>query len=297
MSGNPGDIPKRKLDLTITLGEGSFGDDGKTDRVEITGHRVSASVQKGAAPGFDRADIRIWGLAPSIMNQVSTLGKPPLTGRVNTVALRAGDDLSGMALVYQGVIIDAYQDFAGVPDVALTISGNAGSVSLLKPIKPVSYPQSVSVAQAFQDLAGRMTPPLAFENHGVDAMLPPTYLPGTAADQYRTLVEAAGIQATIDDGALVIWPQGGSRDGLIPDIGPESGLVGYPSFSGAGFVAVRSLYKPGLRINGDINLTTSLPGAQGRYRVQSLTYELEAEIPNGRWFADMVAYRPNVVAP
>jgi hypothetical protein len=255
-------IPIRKLALTIVLGKGSFGEDGATDTVELSGHRVSASVVKTAAPGFDSADIRIWGVAPSIMNQVSTLGMPPGTGRVNTVALRAGDDQSGMSLVYRGIILEAFQDFNGAPDVALNITSKGAGVAQLKPIKPVSYPQSVSVAQAFQDLAARMEPAVAFENHGVDAMLPPTYLPGTAADQYRRLVEAAGIQATVDDGVLVIWPQGGTRDGLIPDIGPESGLVGYPEFSGSGIVNIRSCGCPGFGSTG----TSTSPRPSSRPR-------------------------------
>lgn len=289
-------IPVRKLALTIALGEGSFGNDG-SDTVELAGHRASASVVKMAAPGFDSALFRVWGVSPTIMNKVSTLGKPPLTGRVNTVALRAGDDQSGMSLVYTGIIQEAYQDLTGAPDACLNIQSHGATVSMLKPIKPTSYPQAVSVAQAMQDVAARMTPPLAFENHGVDAMLPATYLPGTAADQYRRLVEAADIQATIDSGTLVIWPKGGSRDGQIPDIGPTSGLVGYPEFSGSGIVRVRVLYMPGLRVNGDFNLTTSLKPAQGKYRIQGLTYELEAEVPNGKWFANMEAYRPEVISP
>lgn len=289
-------IPYRKLDLTIALGEGAFGADG-SNTVELTGHRVSADVVKMAMPGFDSAQIRIWGVAASIMNQVSTLGKPPLTGRVNTVSLRAGDDQSGMSLVYTGIIQEAFQDFAGAPEVALNIQSHGATVSLLKPVPPISYPQGTSVAQAMQDVAGRMTPALAFENHGVTAMLPTTYLPGTAADQLRRIVDGAGIQAAVDNGTLVIWPKGGALDGLIPDIGPSSGLVGYPEFSGSGIVRVRSLYMPGLRVNGDINLTTSLKSAAGKYRIQGLTYELDAELPGGRWFATMEAYRPGVLAP
>lgn len=290
-------IAIRKLDLTIALGTGSFGEDG-SDTVELSGYRVSADVTKMAQPGFDSALIRVWGVSASIMNQVSTLGKPPLTGRVNTVALRAGDNQSGMSLVYTGIIQEAYQDYNAAPDACLNIVSHGAGVALLKPIKPTSYPGPVSAAQALQDVAARMTPPVAFENHGVDVMLPTSYFPGTAADQLRQIVEAADIEATIDSGVLVCWPKGGSLDGLVPDIGPDSGMIGYPEFAGSGIVHVRCLYVPGLRVNGDFNLTTSLGGrAAGKYRTQALTYALESEMPGGRWSADLVAYRPEVTAP
>lgn len=282
-------VPVRQLEVTIILGKGSFGEDGAADTATLKGYRVSANVTKMGAPGFDNAQLRVFGVTPSLMNQLSTLGKSPYSGRINTVAIRAGDDQSGLSLVYTGIIMDAFQDFNGAPDSALNIISQGSGLSLLKPIPPVSYPSTVSKANAFQDVAARMG--VLFENHGVTGTLPPTYLPGTAADQLRRLIEAADVEGTVDNGTLVIWPKGGSIDGLVPDVGPASGLVGYPEYSGSGRVRLRCLYRPGFRVNGEISLTTSLSTAAGPYLIQALSYELESETPDGRWFANIEAWR------
>lgn len=285
-------IPTRRVDVIIQLGQGSFGETG-ADQVTLSRLRVSANVIKGADPTFDSASVRIWGLTPALMNRVSTLGKPFLTNRDNTITLLAGDDQTGLSKVYQGTIQEAFQDVSGA-DMALNVTTNVGLVSATKPITPASYPTSVSAATVAADIAARMTPAVAFENNGVSVMLPPSYFPGTALDQLRRLKMAANIEATIDNGVLAIWPRGGVRNGLIPRIGPDTGLIGYPRFSGSGFVSLSCLYFPGLRLGGQFDLDTSLTAAAGRYASNALGYELESEMPGGKWFANLTAYRPEV---
>lgn len=285
-------IPSRRIDVVLQLGLGSFGESG-ADQTTLTGLRVSANIVKGADPTFDSASVRVWGMTPDLMNQLSTLGKPFLTNRNNSVTLLAGDDQTGLSKVYQGTIQEAFQDVSGA-DMALNITTNVGLVSATKPIPPASYPKPVAVATAAADIAARMTPPVAFENNGVTATLPPSYFPGTALDQLRRLKAAANIEASIDNGVLAIWPKGGVRGGLIPKIGPNTGLVGYPRFSGSGLVSLTTLYVPGLRLGGQFDLETSITPAVGRYASNSLSYELESEMPGGKWFANLTAYRPEV---
>lgn len=285
-------IPKRRLDVIVQLGRGSFGEGGQ-DQAELTGLRVSANIVKGADPTFDSGQLRIWGLTPSLMNALSTLGKPFLTNRVNTVILLAGDDRAGVSKVYEGTIQEAFQDASG-PEMALNITTNVGLVSATKPIPPVSYPTSVAAATVAANIAAQMTPAVAFENNGVTTVLPPSYFPGTALDQLRRLKAAANIEASIDSGVLAIWPKGGVRGGLIPKIGPDTGLVGYPRFSGSGLVSLTTLFQPGLRLGGQFDLATSIGPAAGRYASNALSYDIESEMPGGKWFANLTAYRPEV---
>lgn len=286
---------EKRLDVTIQLGKGSFGEGG-FDTVKLQGFRVSANIVKGADPTFDKAELRVYGLRPSIMNQVSTLGRPAFFDRVNQVTIEAGDAKGGMNVVYAGIIQEAFQDFTDAPNTCMNMTSNVGLVSATKPIPPSSYPGSASVATIMADIAARMTPPCAFENNGVNTVLSSPYYPGTALEQMRRVKEHANIEATIDGNVLAIWPKGQARGAQVIDIGPKTGLVNYPQFSGTGFVRLQTLYMPGLRLNGDINLTTSINPAGGRYRLCDLTYELEALVPNGKWFANMQAYRPDTGA-
>jgi hypothetical protein len=102
----------------------------------------------------------------------------------------------------------------------------------------------------------------------------------------------AGIEGTVDNDVLAIWPRGGTRDGLIPSIGPGTGLVGYPRFADSGFVSLTTEFLPGLRLGGLFNLETSLDPASGQYFSNTLGYELESEMPDGKWFANLTALRP-----
>lgn len=294
MTGNA--IPVRRLDVEIQLGQGSFGEGG-FDSVTLTGYRVSASLVMGADPSFSEGQVRIWGLDPSLMNKISTLGKPAFFDRVNVVTISAGDDQTGVSQVYKGIIQEAFQDFNDAPNACINIQTHAGAVNSTKPVKPTSYPGPVSAANAMANIAANWVPnALQLENNGVDVMLPGGYFPGTLVDQMRRIKEAANIEAAVDGSVLAIWPKGGQRGGLIPDVGPDSGLVGYPQFDGSGRVRLTSLFKPGFRVNGTVNLSTSLTSAAGQYQITALLYELEAELPGGKWFAHMDGVRPGALA-
>jgi hypothetical protein len=76
---------------------------------------------------MDRAEIRICGVQPSVMNAVSTLGVPLQMFRIgNTMLIEAGDSVSGMSLVFMGYLRAAYQNFsAGYIAAARGVRGYA----------------------------------------------------------------------------------------------------------------------------------------------------------------------------
>ena len=179
---------KRKIDVTITLGTGSFGEDpaGSANTVTLTGLKVAASISKGSLPTLDRANIRVWG----------------------------------MSQVFTGTIYSAYADFENMPNVALTVSALNGLVDLTKPVAPASFPQGGDVATICAQIAAAMGKP--FVNHGVTVRLGPSYFPGTSIDQLRKVCRDANIFALTNGGpngdAVEIWPKGSARGGLIPVI-------------------------------------------------------------------------------
>jgi len=281
---------KRKIDVTITLGTGSFGEDpaGSANTVTLTGLKVAASISKGSLPTLDRANIRVWGMSLSLLNQLTRLGKPLAAIRDNTIRLSAGDDVSGMSQVFTGTIYSAYADFENMPNVALTVSALNGLVDLTKPVAPASFPQGGDVATICAQIAAAMGKP--FVNHGVTVRLGPSYFPGTSIDQLRKVCRDANIFALTNGGpngdAVEIWPKGSARGGLIPVISPETGLVKYPRFSDQG-VAVTTLYNPGLSFNGQFELRSSVTPANKVWTIYDLTYELESETPGGKWFCNI----------
>jgi hypothetical protein len=278
---------RRKIDMTFQLGKGNFGAD-TGDTVTLSGLRCSANIEKAGDPGFDTANLRVWGLKPSLMNQLTTLGKPLEFFRDNVVSVSAGDEETGMGLVFTGTIDSAYQDFEGAPEAALNIRAFVGLIVANRPVPPSSFQGSADAATIMSGLA--LQAGLAFENNGVSVQLSNPYFPGTARAQMQAVARAANIFFTIDGSTVAIWPKDGRRGGLVPEISPEGGMVGYPRWTQGG-IGVRILYRPGLIFGGEVQVRSSIEPASGRWIINRLSHSLESEMPNGQWFTDFEAYR------
>lgn len=302
----------KALTVTLTLGQGSFGQSGK-NTVKLAGLRCIATISKGGFPSADTANVRIYGLPPSIMNQVSTLGSNPTGVRQNNnLTIEAGDQ-TATTVVYYGAIQNAYQDYEEAPETSFVIDGLGGLVYSLKPVPPISFRGPVNVATVMSGIANSMGIP--FENNGVQVMLGSVYLCGTNREQAYALARAAGIQIQIDtsagNGVLAIWPSNKSRNGTIPLISDASGLVGYPKFRDR-FMQFRCLFDASrnIRIGGQIkmqstvgasaaalkaaNPTMNIGGPNGVWLVNGpVVHTLSSQVPGGPWFTDVTCQNIN----
>ncbi|WP_240202676.1 hypothetical protein [Burkholderia sp. LMG 13014] len=268
--------------MTISLGTGQFGDTGK-DTVTLTGLRVSADVQCLGGDSMPQSALRIFGLPLSMVNQLTTVG--PVNAAImlkNSVLLAAGDDENGMETVYSGTILTAFGDFKGMPEVPLNVMAVGGLDAAVKPVGALSFIGAADVATIMASLADTMG--LAFENNGVQVQLSNPYFPGTALTQVKACARAADIYYTIDRGTLAIWPKAGARaGGDIPIISPDTGSVGYPTFSSNG-IEIDCEFNPALKVGGMFQVKSALPVAQGNWRAMQVVHALDSEVPNGRWF-------------
>ncbi len=285
----PSSYIRRAINLTVQLGTGTFGDSG-FNTVKLTGLRVAATIKKSGMPGFNTADIRVYGVQSSIMNQISTLGAPMMRTRTNTVTVDAGDAVSGTPTAFIGTIMNAWVDFGGMPDVCLVINAQAGAIEAMKPVPPSSFPGTPDAADILSGLATQMG--YIFENNGVSVILSNPYFAGTARDQAEECAKAADIYLYFDDAnhKMAIWPRNGSRRGAIPLISPQTGMVGYPAYTGGG-IALRTLYNPAILFGGKVQLQSSITGVNGTWIVYNLSHDLSSEMPGGPWFSDLMAYR------
>lgn len=305
---------EKLINITITLGTGTFGQTGK-NTVKLSGLRVLATIQKGGFPSMDRASIRVYGVQPSIMNAVSTLGIPLSMIRIgNSVTVEAGDTVNGMAVVYSGYMHQCWQDFSESPETALVIGAYGGMSQAVQPVAPSSFQGTADVATIMSDLATQMG--MAFENSGVQVKLSNPYFPGTALQQAHDVARAANIEMYVDTssatGTLAIWPKTGTRGGQIPLINAASGLIGYPKYQSNG-MSFRSLYNPNIKLGAQIQMQSSLsfgaaptvsgsaaPAAQqtggpnGIWYVVGdppMVHTLSSQLPGGPWFTDVGCVR------
>jgi hypothetical protein len=280
---------ERRLDITIGLGKGDYGEAG-ADYTTFYSLRAAAQIIRTGNGGFSTATITLSGLPLSFINKISSLGKPITRDRLNTVSVAAGDAASGMGTVFMGTIQEAWADFNAAPDVKFTIEAMNGTMDKMRPIPPTSYPGPADVATVMETFARSMG--YTLENNGVTGQIPSSYFPGTLRDQIEAARLTADIDVYFDDvhSVLVISPKGVARGTAIPDISPATGMIGYPAYA-AGGISVRTLYNPAIAFMGNVKITSGLQTACGIWTVNKLSHNLEAQTPNGAWFTEFEANR------
>jgi hypothetical protein len=277
---------KRKVDLHFRLGTGTFGDTG-FDIVKLSGLRVQTNIVIAGGPSQSQAQLRIYGLTPSQLNDLSALNQYEMTLRNNSVTVVAGDDVAGMGMVFQGQIAIGQIDMLGAPDSTLVVVAYAGMLDAIRPVDPTSYPGAVPTSIIMKNLAKKMG--YAFEDNltaKTDVVFSHPYLPGTARDQVQRIADGANINWIIDKGTLAIWPRDGRRAGNVPLISAETGMIGYPSYSSMMGIQVKTIFNPFLNCGETVKVKSNLAFANGLWNTWSITHELDSEIPDGNWFTN-----------
>lgn len=277
---------KKRLDLTIKLGAGTFGE-SLADTVTLTGLRMQAEILKPTGDTMGVMQLRVFGIEQSMMNRLTVIGLINQVKPKNTVLLAAGDE-NGMTTVFEGVIWEASADYNAAPDVALNIMATVGLDLSIKPAEASSYKGAANVASIMADLAKEAG--LTLEDSGVDGVLSNPYFSGTTLAKIRSCAKAANINYHIDGGVLSIWPRGAARTiGGTPLIAPETGMVGYPSFSSKG-MALRSIFNPAVSLGANVQVQSSIDMASGTFTVFNLSHSLSSEMPDGPWFTNIECF-------
>ncbi len=279
---------KRKIDLTFRMGTGTFGESGY-NTVKVSGLRVRADIQKTGAPEFGTAEVRVVGLTPDLINQLSAVYSWQTLARKNTLIIEAGnDDGTPLHMIFQGQIFVAQADYNNPPDSALNIIAKGGMLYALQNSTQLSYPGQADVFDICSTLATNMG--LKFEGNNAHFMLSTPVIWGSLLDQFKSVLRMAPIEGTIDDTTLAIWPRGGARVGGAVLINEENGMVGYPSYSNFG-IAVKTEFNPQVKFAGSVYIASDLKQANGTWTVFGLTHELDSEQPGGSWFTHIAGAR------
>ncbi len=186
---------KKKINVQFTLANGSFGS-GKNNTATITGLRVLANIVVTGGETQATAELAIYGLPLDMMNQLSVVGTQINAIAKNSITVEAGDDESGMHLVFAGNIINAFVDANNMPNVCLRVSASPGAYYAMKPTQPLSIKGSADAAGMMQKIASQMG--LGFENNGVTAKLANPYFGGTLLTQAKAIARHAGFDMFID---------------------------------------------------------------------------------------------------
>ena len=275
---------QKTLAADFTLSKGVFSGGGNSHTASDL--RMSARIVAAGGDDVGTMELSIWGMALSDMQQLTVL--PFLLTEVgdNTVTLKVGENGTADQAIFTGTIYTAFVDASSQPNVCFRVQVIAGHLEAVKPVPAISHPGTSSVSSVMGEIAKSMGRTL--EDGGVNVQLSDVNLPGTAKQQASALARHAGIQWTLDQNVLAIYPPNQPRQGDAVMISPSTGLVGYPAFTASGII-VTTLFQSTLKYGGKITVQSQLQPACGDWYINRLEYELDSQIPNGRWFATLEA--------
>lgn len=270
----------KKIQVQLSLASGEF--EGGGNAAEIDDLRVELQMRVTGQPSLGEATGAIYGLPLSMMQQLVTIGSQFSARYKNGVDILAGDADSGMSLIFSGVIFNGYMDAAQQPETCFRFVAQPLAFESVNNAPATSIQGPADVAGLIQNLVGQ-TGLKGFKNNGVSAKLANPYLYGSPWSQIQRIVDAAGIDATIDAGVFVISPRGVPLTDQAPIVSPATGLVSYPIFS-QNQIILRTLFNPQIKIFGSIQVQSALQPACGSWQVISIDYDLESIEPGGNWY-------------
>lgn len=306
---------------TQTNQPNTFAESG-TNTVNISGSRTSVRIINSGAPVDCRAQVKIYGMTPSLMNQLTTLGIAFNMVSKNIVTISAGDMTTGMSTVFSGTIFNAYEDASAQPDVPFVLECNSILADAVIPAAVSTFTGPTDVATIMSGLARAMG--RGFENNGVSVQISNPYLSGSYMTQARKIAEHAGIEwGILPNNVLAIWPKGGNRNTPnVPKVSVATGMVSYPAFTGQGII-VKTLFNPlisfGSLVEIDSSLLSGIAAAQPtqplintknqqvsstfptQWSINKLDLALDSLFPKGEWLSTIYAFNPGggkgIIAP
>lgn len=269
---------KKQLRFVIQLGKGTF-DASDNNIITFQGFRASATIEKAGGVQMGTLDARIYGVAMQDMNSLTSLQWSVDYATKNVIQVFAIDG-EVESMVFSGTILKAWGNYNAPPDVYLDIQANTAHIPLITASKPITFKDEKDVSELMSDIAKAMN--FQFENNNVHSKIRDVYLAGTLIDQARELAFAADFDLYINDTTVAITNKYSPRAGDIPEISPESGMIGYPTFDSIG-VTLRTMYNPAIIFGGSISVVSAIEKASGQWTVACLSHLLEAETIGGAW--------------
>lgn len=293
---------KRHLQYIIELNQGGTPDnsapsqfDNGANTLNIRDIRSVASIQSviGGDTAFGgRALLQLWGMKPSDMAQLSTLGFDQAKINKNKVTVFAYDEgnFANAVQVFSGGIFVAHINYNAMPDVSLELECYATIGQQIQQVSGTSVAGDGDVATMLQGICAACDPPVTFVNNGVSEKLANPAHSGSPAQQIAEICTAKGIAYTLQEDTLTIWPKNTNPGGVIIQTGPDKGMVGYPEYTQIG-IDVTMEFNPDVQLGRQLQIlpdnsgdSLPVPGVPGTFYINVVEHELSSEMPGGPWF-------------
>lgn len=273
--------------ITIQLRKGEFNNGGNT--VIIEGLPVSVTVTKQGGEAKNKASVTVDNLKLETATQLTTLAFKRLETYNNVIQIDAGSQGAELSTIFIGEITSAVPVMSD-SKLSLKIEALAGYYPALIPSTPTSVQENTTVEKLMKQFADEAG--YSFENKGITASIANSVFVGSPVEKAKTLARQADVDLLIDDNKFTVQPFEAPKDGQIPLLSKNTGLIGYPSFSNEG-INCKSVFNDKLKIGSYFKLESVLPHASGEWQITKVEHRLEAYTPNsGTWESDVTGVLP-----
>lgn len=254
--------------------------------LQVAGLRTYASIQAYTGKLGVSAQVRVWGLSLEQMNAYSSQLSTGVGIDEFTLSLEAGDVDGQLSQVVDGAIWRSYPDFQDAPESAFNVSVAGTVYSASTPMASQSHAGSQDAETLIQSICNVAGLQLV-NTAGAHAVLRNHATYGSAIDQIENIAHAAHFSVYFSGNIVWIWPRNQPRDETVIDIGPGNKMVGYPEWWEAGII-VRSRFNQEIQVGRQMQVTSSIPKANGIWQIINVQHDLATMLRKGPWFTTAV---------
>jgi hypothetical protein len=246
--------------------------------LRVEKHRCAFRVEKTSKPEPNKCALQIWNLSREQRDQIAELRPKQGDARGVPVLIEAGYKETGLGQIYLGDLATIYSKREGA-DWVTTIESGDGQAAKLSSITQSYGPQTsidvvlraivkalgvgegnVSVIATKLKLTGAAT---LFPKRAV--------MSGSAFEHMTHFARSAGLEWSIQDGAVQLIDQGKVLAGFATLLGPTTGLIDTPTVDPKGVLTCKMLIQPGVKVGSLLVLDSD--SVRGNYKIERATWE------------------------
>jgi hypothetical protein len=256
----------------------------QVDTLVLTGLRFSFKVERTLRPRPGKAEVRVWNLTSSHRDQLDSLDGVP-------VVLDAGYAATGTATLFSGTLRRVSHERVDGNTWITKVEGEDGGrqrriARTARSFRPGTPLRTIFAALATDFGVGQGNTSQATANAALEVLGSSTVrgvpIAGRVEAELDRICAAAGLEWSIQNGALQILPVGASLSGQAVILSPSSGLVGSPTKEQRGRVKFRSLINPAIVPGKQVQIQSRV--VTGAFRVDRCTWSGDTEGQD--WYVD-----------
>ncbi len=263
--------------------------------LRVDSHRVAFNVEKTLKPDPNQCTLRVWNLSADQRAQIEEL--KPKTGdtRGIPVIIEAGYEETGAGQIFLGDLRTVSSVREG-PDWVTTLESGDGEQATQNSRINVTLGPQTRPDVALRAIIAKLgidqgNAPIALAKllaTGATTINPKRMvLSGSAADHMTNFCRSAGLEWSIQDGAIQILDLNRTLTTFAPLLKSDSGLIDSPSVDPKGLLTCTMLIQPNVRPGGLLVLDSRT--ARGTYRIERAKWD--GDTHDTPWYIQIEAKR------